>query len=277
MMPGATLPGGLFVANLWWYALCVLRPAQALKAAGLYRGREIGRPPQRSQSSGGGIHYSLAGPGPVLLRRQPGTYHTVEAFDHLSSVHDQLQAPFSAPVFEDVVKVLASLADSSSRILDCSCGGGTEALALSSLVPDGEVVGADLSVEMVSTAAERASQRKKIRNAAFFQADVAELPSDFEGRFDFVYCAFSFHHYTEPVAALREMRRVLRPEGHALIVDAGPWWMKAIGSPIAKLADPGWVSFYTGEELRSLVAEASFSAFYWNEVLPGVGLSIATR
>jgi SAM-dependent methyltransferase len=273
VIAGATFPGAVFVANLWWYAFAVLRPAQALKAAGVYRGREIGAPPAPLPHDGRGPHYSLAGAGPVLLDRLPSVHATVEAFDRASAWHDQVQAPFSAPIFEDVSRTLASLATPADRILDCSCGGGTEALALARLVPEGEVVGADLSGEMVSAAAERARE-SGAENLAFFQADVANMPSHFGGQFDFVYCSFSFHHYTEPVVALREIRRVLAPAGRLLVVDAGPWWMKAIGSPIAKLADPGWVAFYTGEELASLFAEAGFTSFYWTEVLPGIGLAV---
>jgi SAM-dependent methyltransferase len=275
MIPGATVPGSVFVANLWWYGFTVLRPAQILKRVGLYRGQEIGRSPIRAHQVGAGPHYSLSHMGPRLLDYRPASYDTVDAFDQLSSVHDQLQEPFSGPIFEDVIGVLGSLATPSSRILDCSCGGGTEALALARLVPDGEVVGSDLAAEMVTTAAARADQIG-IRNVAFFQADVADLPGHFTGQFDFVYCSFSFHHYTEPLKALREMRRVLASGGYAFVVDAGPWWMKALGSPIAQWADPGWVSFYTGEELRCLFREAGFSQFYWVEVLPGIGLSIGT-
>jgi ubiquinone/menaquinone biosynthesis C-methylase UbiE len=276
LIAGATVPGSIFVANLWWYGFAVLRPAQVLKAAGLYRGREIGQPPQRSPREGAGKQYSITSASPVLLDHRPRGYETVVAFDQLSSIHDQLQEPFSRPIFEDVVEVLASLGSSSSRILDCSCGGGTEALALASLVPNGEVVGSDLAADMVSTAATRAAERG-IRNAAFFQADVASLPDHFADQFDFVYCSFSFHHYTEPIKALREMRRVLAEGGHAFVVDAGPWWMKAVGSPIAQWADPGWVAFYTGEELQTLFHQAGFSRFYWLEILPGIGLAVGTR
>lgn len=275
-MMGATLPGAFFTANLWWYAMTVLRPAQALKAAGLYRGREIGQLPMRAPDTGRGAHYSLAGPGPFLLDSRPEGYETVEAFDQLASVHDEIQAPFSAPIFEDMTKVLVSLASPASRILDCSCGGGTEAVALARLVPQGEVVGSDLAGDMVRRAAERANDAA-VANVAFYQADVANLPENFEAQFDFVYSSFSFHHYAEPIAALQEMRRVLAPGAHAFVVDAGPWWMKALGSPIAKLSDPGWVAFYTGEELETLFGEAGFTRFYWTEILPGAGLAIGTR
>jgi ubiquinone/menaquinone biosynthesis C-methylase UbiE len=276
VIPGATIPGSIFVANLWWYGFTVLRPAQVLKAMGLYRGQEIGQWPGRRKATGAGQHYCRNYSGPVLLNYRPMGYETVEAFDQLSSVHDELQEPFSGPIFEDVTKLLESLASPRSRILDCSCGGGAEAVALAGLVPEGEVVGSDLSVEMVSAADERA-RRQGIRNVAFFQADVTNLPEHFAEQFDFVYCSFSFHHYTEPVRALKEMRRVLRPDGYLFIVDAGPWWMKAMGSPIAKLADPGWVAFYTGEEFRDLFGQAGLSGFYWTEVLPGIGVSIGAK
>jgi ubiquinone/menaquinone biosynthesis C-methylase UbiE len=242
---------------------------------GLYRGGEIGELPLQVLP-GSGKHFSERYEHPVLLGERPRGYEDVRAFDQLSSIHDQLQAPFSGPVFEDVTKILVSLGSASGRILDCSCGGGTEAAALAAFVPNGEVVGCDLAEDMVLTAASRA-QRLGIRNMAFFQADVAKLPDCFSEQFDFVYCSFSFHHYNVPLVALQEMRRALVPGGYAFVVDAGPSWMKALGSPIAKWADPGWVSFYTGEECRILFLEAGFSSFYWVEILPGIGLSIGTR
>jgi ubiquinone/menaquinone biosynthesis C-methylase UbiE len=276
MIPGATGPGAIFVANLWWYSVTVLRPAQTLKAMGLYRGQEIEVFPAVPKREGAGQYYCRKYSGPVLLEHRPKGYETVEAFDQLAAVHDQLQVPFSGPVFEEVLKLLGALASRRSRLLDCSCGGGTEALVLAGLVPEGEVVGSDLAADMVSTAHAKARERG-ITNVAFFQADIADLPELFTEQFDFAYCSFSFHHYTDPLKALQEMRRILVPGGHAVVVDAGPWWMKAIGSPIAKWADPGWVAFYTGEECRTLFAEAGFSRFYWAEVLPGIGVSIGTK
>jgi ubiquinone/menaquinone biosynthesis C-methylase UbiE len=134
----------------------------------------------------------------------------------------------------------------------------------------------NLSAEMVSIASQNAAHQGKT-NVAFFQADVVAMPSHFKGRFDAVYCSLAFHHYTQPLEAIREMHRVLRPKGKAFIIDAGPAWMKFIASPIAKWGDPGWVAFRTGEEFRALFEKAGFSSFYWAETLPGMGLSIATK
>jgi SAM-dependent methyltransferase len=103
------------------------------------------------------------------------------------------------------------------------------------------------------------------------------MPRRFGGRFDAIYCSLSFHHYPDPARAVGEMRRVLRPGGKAIIVDAGPPWMKALGSPLARWADPGWVAFHTGDELERLFAEAGFTGFYWTELLPGIGLAIGSK
>jgi hypothetical protein len=175
MIPGATIPGSIFVANLWWYGFAVLRPAQALKLFGLYRGQEIGNPPARADRRGAGPHYSLQYSTPVLLNSQPDAYGDVLPFDELSGHYGPPVAPFAGPVFEEVVKLMRSLAWPESRILDCSCGPGTEMLALTGLVPQGEVVGTDLAADMVATAAGEA-RRRAISNVAFFQADVANLP-----------------------------------------------------------------------------------------------------
>jgi ubiquinone/menaquinone biosynthesis C-methylase UbiE len=276
MASAYSIQGAVLIANVWWYAFSVLRPAQALKPLGLYKSQEIGQRPVRARRPGSGRHYSRKHSAPVLLEQNPDQYHLVVDFDQLATDYDRIVEPFSRPIFEEVIKVLAPLATSRSRILDCSCGPGTEMLMLAELVPDGEVVGSDLAADMVTTAARNARQRR-IQNVAFFQADIAALPRHFAGKFDFVYCGLAFHHYPDPLKSVQEMRRVLRPGGHAFIVDAGPWWMKAFGSPLAKWGDPGWVAFRTGEEFQDLFAKAGFSNFYWTEVLPGMGLSVGTR
>jgi len=278
-MSSYTIPGTLLMANVWWYAFYVLRPAQAMKQFGWYRSRsEIGVPPEAipARKRGGGHYYCRKFLEPVLLEGTPDHYELVEDFDAISSTYERAVEPFSRPVFEEVTRVLRPLAPKNSRILDCSCGPGMEMLLLAEMFPEGEVVGSDLAAQMVRTAAQSAATRG-IDNVAFFQSDVARMPEHFGGRFDFVYCSLAFHHYPDARGAVREMHRSLRPQGHAVVVDAGPWWMKALASPLAKWGDPGWITFRTGEEFEELFKEAGFSSFYWTEILPGIGLSVATR
>ncbi|HXK17524.1 MAG TPA: hypothetical protein VNG33_06970, partial [Polyangiaceae bacterium] len=121
-MTAATLPGSVFVANLWWYAFSVLRPAQALKAAGMYRPTALGREPEAVARAGLGQAYCLEQAEPVLLAGRPEDYHLVEEFDHLSGDYQWVVEPFSRPIFEEVVNAMGPYMTDDSRILDPSCG-----------------------------------------------------------------------------------------------------------------------------------------------------------
>jgi SAM-dependent methyltransferase len=270
------IAGGILVGQIWWYGMAVIRPAQFLKGLGILPRNEIGHLPPVRAGKGAGKRFSLRHRDPVLLKGKPAGYDSVEEFDSLSEVYSSAIEPFSRPVFEETVKAMSPFLTRSSRILDTSCGPGLEICKLAELVPDGEVVGADFSAGMVKRAASHAGQ-KGLRNAAFFQADVGKLPRQFQAAFDLVFCSLSFHHYPDALRALQEMRRALRPGGKVFIVDAGPAWMKTLASPLSKLGDPGWVTFRTGEEFQQLCNDAGFSAFYWTEFLPGMGLTIATK
>jgi SAM-dependent methyltransferase len=96
-------------------------------------------------------------------------------------------------------------------VLDVGCGPGTITLDLAARVAPGTVVGIDASAEVVATA-ERARLDARVTNASFRTGDVYRL--DFaDSSFDIVHAHQVLQHLTDPVAALREMRRVVRPGG----------------------------------------------------------------
>ena len=129
---------------------------------------------------------------------------------------------------------------------------------------------------MVVASYERARQ-KRVATTAFIQGDALKLPSDFEGRFDLIFCCNSFHHYPDPLVALKEMRRVLRVDGKAIIIDPRLTQFFLITEPISRWGDPGFVGFYSPEELHRLYMTAKYDSFDWNEMLPSIGLSIGTK
>jgi SAM-dependent methyltransferase len=160
--------------------------------------------------------------------------------------------------------------------LDISCGPGTEATTLATLVPDGEVVAVDLATGMIQTAFERA-RRAGIGNIAFFQADVGRLPDHFEEMFDVVFCLLAFQLYPDPATVVNELYRALRPGGYAFVAAPGPEWFKHVSTWFAAWAEPGWVKFYNGEEFRAYFRAAGFTHYYWEELLPGIGLVVAMK
>jgi len=81
---------------------------------------------------------------------------------------------------------------------------------------DFRISGLDISRTMVGIAAANAA-RAGVR-IDFHQGNAAAMPFA-DATFDFVYCAAAFKNFAEPVKALDEMHRVLRPGGEAVIAD----------------------------------------------------------
>lgn len=101
------------------------------------------------------------------------------------------------------------------RVLDLACGTGAVARAAARRVgPGGEVVGADVNAEMLATA-ERVGAPPGSR-VRWEEADAAALPFPSDA-FDHVLCQQGLQFFADPVAALREARRVLAPGARATL------------------------------------------------------------
>lgn len=100
------------------------------------------------------------------------------------------------------------------RALDVACGTGLVSLRMAEAAgPRGAVVGTDISGQMVA-AASRTAAARGIANASFERADAEALPFP-DRSFDAAVCALGLMYVPDPLAALGEMRRVLRPGGRA--------------------------------------------------------------
>jgi SAM-dependent methyltransferase len=150
-------------------------------------------------------------------------------------------------------------------VLDVGCGPGTITAGLAERVSPGAVVGIDRSADVVAAAAAEHAGRPGL---TFQAGDVYRL--DFPERsFDVVHAHQVLQHLSDPVAALAEMGRVLRPDGLLAVRDgdygAFFWWP----------SDPRldrWLELYhqvtrangaeadAGRRLHSWVAAAGFTS-----------------
>jgi SAM-dependent methyltransferase len=103
------------------------------------------------------------------------------------------------PVVWSVVDSLAP-----GRALDAGCGTGRHARHLVAL--GHEVVGVDVTPEMLSRAA------ANVPEATFMEADLRDVPAEDE-RFDLVVCGLALAHLADLDASVAELARVLKPGG----------------------------------------------------------------
>ncbi len=112
-------------------------------------------------------------------------------------------------------------------VLDCGCGPGSITLSIADRIGNGRVVGVDFGDSQIQRAIEAAKERG-IRNADFQQADCYSLPFE-DASFDRVFSNALMEHLTDPVRALREMLRVLKPGG--VIGVSSPDWTGFVLAP----------------------------------------------
>jgi SAM-dependent methyltransferase len=263
---------------MWGYSAAILEPARAAKRLGIPvvpapSGDELLPMPR----PGLGPRFSREWTAARLMEGVSEHAHLVAEFDQMAHVYDAFVRPFSVPIFAEALRVLVQLVPADARALDAGCGAGRELKEVARLLVDGgEVVGVDLAAEMVHHA--RASARASgYDHTAFAQADVGNLPAEFEQAFDLVYCCLAHHHYPDPAAAARSIHRALRVGGIYAIVDPGPAWFTATAAPFARRSDPGWISFHTADGFRNLLLGAGFGRVRWHELLPGFALVLAQR
>ena len=110
------------------------------------------------------------------------------------------------------VVLRAALRDG-ERVLDAGTGTGIGIVAATG--GGREVIGVDLSPEMLAVA------RRRLPQHALVEADFTRLPFE-DGRFDVVISVHALLFAQDPVAALSEWRRVSRPGGRVSLSVPGP-------------------------------------------------------
>jgi len=105
---------------------------------------------------------------------------------------------------------------SGMRVLDAGCGPGGITTGLAQAVaPTGEAVGVDVDTEALAVARDLADQRG-VSNVRFEEGSIYALPFA-DASFDAAYAIAVLFHLQDPLAALRELGRVLTPGGMVCI------------------------------------------------------------
>lgn len=151
---------------------------------------------------------------------------------------------------DGMARILAAAAvDPASRALDVACGPGIVACALATRAA--HVAGVDLTPAMIEQG--RLRQRAAgLENIEWRVGDATGLPFE-DACFDVVVTRYSFHHIQQPALALAEMKRVCRPGGRIVVVDAAPSAQTQENyDRMETLRDPSHASALTLDQLRRL-------------------------
>ncbi len=152
-------------------------------------------------------------------------------------------------------------------ILDLACGTGvvTREIARSG-VSQATLTGADHSVDMLEVASRRTAEAGI--EAHWIEADAAKLPFA-DGRFDLALCQQALQFFPDRPAALRELRRVLKPGGRVAFcvqceLDCNPM-LRAQAAALEKHVGPeagaavrAICGLPDGDEIRRLFEDAGF-------------------
>jgi len=221
----------------------------------------------------------------------PETSAVRAMFDRIAPRYDLLNHLLSAGI--DVrwrrAAVAALAAPPGARVLDLCTG--TADLLMEALRRDagGEGCGLDFSGEMLSRAAGKLARAGLSPRARLIAGDAQSLPVR-DGAFDGALVAFGIRNVAEPLRALSEMRRVLRPGGRAVVLEFSMprGLMGLLYRAYARHVLPrvgGWISgdsgayaylpasverFATPAEFGALMERAGFTAVRWRPLTGGV-------
>ncbi|CAL9394375.1 2-methoxy-6-polyprenyl-1,4-benzoquinol methylase, mitochondrial [Streptomyces sp. enrichment culture] len=140
--------------------------------------------------------------------------------DELAHKYDEMQRHIrdNGWLQEKIDDILAVGIDS-GEVLELGCGPGYLGLEwINQATGSARLVGLDISPAMLRRASANAAEYGVRDRCAYQCGTVLELPFE-DDRFDHAVSASSLHEWADPVAALAEMHRVLRPGGRYCISD----------------------------------------------------------
>ncbi|WP_035051976.1 class I SAM-dependent methyltransferase [Andreprevotia chitinilytica] len=161
---------------------------------------------------------------------------------------------------EDLQRLAAIAAHfPTARALDLGCGAGHVSFVVAPHVA--HVTAYDLSAPMLDVVASSAAERG-LRNIDIQQGAAEQMPFP-DATFDLVCTRYSAHHWMDVPAALKEIRRVLKPDGVLVVMDI-------VGSP-----DPLFdTHLQTIELLRDTSHVRNYALPAWRQMLVSAGFEV---
>jgi ubiquinone/menaquinone biosynthesis C-methylase UbiE len=158
--------------------------------------------------------------------------------------------------YRDSAAVVASRVADGGSVLEVAPGPGYLAIELAGL-GNYRIVGLDISRSFVDMARRNAQEAGV--PVTFEHGNAAAMPFAADS-FDFIVCRAAFKNFSEPVHALEEMHRVLKPGGTALIIDLRPDASpEAINAEVKKMGLSWFNSWLTKMTFKHMLVKRAYS------------------
>lgn len=161
----------------------------------------------------------------------------VETQDRVSANYDDVRyaLPHARAYHESTMRSLSAMVPPRGAVLDDGCGTGMMLEHVRERgAPLEELVGMDVSVEMLKRARARAERNRL--SYRLVRGDACRLPFRAES-FDVVYARSILHHLPSPDAGAREIARVLRPGGDVVFLEPNETALSRVVRGLARKGD----------------------------------------
>jgi ubiquinone/menaquinone biosynthesis C-methylase UbiE len=159
----------------------------------------------------------------------------------------------------------------SGRLVDIGCGPGYLLGVIGRRFRRLQLMGIDISKTMVEAAHRSLAHKGLGSRVAFREGDIERLPLQ-DDSVDFIVSTFSLHHWGNPLEALREVHRVLKPKGQFLLFDLRRdarsllyWFLRfattfVVPQPLRQVTEPlgSLLASYTTREMQTYLAKVAF-------------------
>jgi 2-polyprenyl-3-methyl-5-hydroxy-6-metoxy-1,4-benzoquinol methylase len=154
----------------------------------------------------------------------------------------------------------------SGKFLDAGCGSGLLCRYLKTQASSREVWGVDFSDLRLHQAAQAAAAENL--NIAFQREDLTRLSFE-DASFDVVFCRYVFEHLARPDVVLKELHRILRPNGKIVLINFDGIVVNMhsrdqfLQEQLEQLAKGYVGDLYIARKLPALLAHHKFGDIHW--------------
>lgn len=166
-----------------------------------------------------------------------------------------LQQRYETRSLEEDVRELIPYLRKKMSVLDVGCGPGSITLGVAQAVRPGRVTGIDVMPDRIQSATDAAS-RQRVKNVSFEPSDAHNLRFA-DGSFDLVYSNTVLHSLIDPMRALSEQKRVVKPGGWVIACGVRDWGFSPRYPPcpaLQRLHD-AWIRYHEKLQSRYLAGE----------------------